>query len=688
MMHKNEQTRWAAFKMACTTLPDGILFTDALTCTLYASDASMYQIQPLAVLIPKTQEQVQFAIRAAIQTGIPIIGRGSGTSLAGQAIGQGLVIDFSKYLNRILHFDLEKRQITVEPGVILDDLNRFLAPHGLLFGPDPASASRATLGGMTATNATGTHSTAYGSMVDHLVSAKLILHDGQVVLLQELTPRQLQIKQKQEDEEGKLYQKVCRILQEKEHIIRRNTPKHWRRQGGYRVERLLDEPFNLAKLLCGAEGTLGIVMEITLALVKKPRFTAMAIAHFNDRMAALRATPALLTTNPYAIELLDHHALDRCREVPDYAPRLTFVEGNPLALLMTEVIGETSEACAKKLSQVVEISQKQLGCIAVTLAQSAAELSNVCEVRKAGLGLVMGVRGALKPLPFIEDAAVPVEHLADYITELEAVLAETQTQATMYGHASAGCLHVRPYVNPHSELGLTRMKRLAMASAEFAKRYGGVISSEHGDGLVRGWLAASFFGTELYEVYQEVKQAFDPQNLFNPSKKTNSPPFTESLRTTSIKKNAHMPLDFSEEGGFEAATELCNGAGVCRKLQIGTMCPSFRATRDELHSTRGRANMLRAALSGSLALDGPEVKAAMDLCISCKACKAECPSSVDMAKLKLAWLNIYFRTHKAPLRDRMMAALPRIAPLLSGKPLGCGLGHLHHRPSDRTVVEW
>lgn len=678
MMRNNEQERLAAFIMACATLPKGILFADALTCTLYASDASMYQIQPLAVLVPQTSEQVQLAVRAAIQTGIPIIGRGSGTSLAGQAIGRGLVIDFTKHLNRILHFNAEKRQITVEPGLILDDLNRFLAPHGLLFGPDPASASRATLGGMTATNATGTHSIAYGSMVDHIVAATLILHDGSLASLQTCSSEQLQVKQKQEDATGKLYQKIHQILQEKEAIIRRDTPRHWRRQGGYRIERLLEEPFNLAKLLCGSEGTLGILTNITLSLVEKPHFTAMAIAHFDDRMAALRATPALLTTDPYAIELLDHHALDRCREVPDYAPRLTFVEGNPVALLMTEVIGETLEICIKRLTEAVNICQRQTGCIAVTVAQSAAELSNVREVRKAGLGLVMGTRGDLKPLPFIEDAAVPVEYLADYVTELEAALAETQTQATIYGHASAGCLHIRPYVNPQTELGLARMKHLAMASAELAKKYGGVISSEHGDGLVRGWLAESFFGPDLYGVYREIKQAFDPQNLFNPGKKTDSPPFTENLRAIPVKKNTYESLDFSEVRGLEAATELCNGAGVCRKLQAGTMCPPFRATHDEMHSTRGRANVLRAALAGSLALDGPEMKAAMALCISCKACKAECPSSVDMAKLKLAWQTVYFRAHKAPLRDRMMAALPRILPLLSGKmaPIANGVSQI------------
>lgn len=657
----------SAFLLCCNELPKGVLFTDVLTCTLYASDASMYQIQPLAVLIPQNMEQVYHAVRAALKVKMPIIGRGSGTSLAGQAIGCGLVIDFSKHLDRILHFDPAKRQITVEPGLVLDDLNRFLSPHGLLFGPDPASASRATLGGMTATNATGTHSIAYGSVVDHLVSAKLILQDGSVITLQELDQLQVQDKQKQGDTEGNLYQKILHILYDGEAIIRRDTPKHWRRQGGYRVERLLEQPFNLAKLLCGAEGTLGIVTEITLSLVEKPPHTAMAIVHFDDRMKALQASPALLEIQPYAIEMLDHHALERCRDVSDYAHRLSFVVGKPDALLMVEVIGDDAQNCVDKLNRIKAISESLEGCFALTFAQTSSELTNVREVRKAGLGLVMGVKGALKPLPFIEDAAVPVQHLAAYIERLEGVLRETQTEATIYGHASAGCLHVRPYVNPQTPEGLERMKRLALASAMFAKEYQGVISSEHGDGLVRGWLAESFYGPELYAVYRALKQAFDPQNLFNPGKKTDSPPFTENLRLASYTKPINVPLAFPEEGRMEAATELCNGAGVCRKLHHGAMCPSFRATRDELHSTRGRANALRAAFSGNSPIDGPELKMAMDLCISCKACKAECPSSVDMAKLKLAWQTLYYQTHKIPFRERMLAAVPRFAPYLSGR---------------------
>lgn len=638
--------------------------TDRLTRLLYATDASMYQMEPRAVFIPQDEAALKAGLAWARAMHWPVIARGSGTGLGGQAIGHGLVVDFTRHLNQILDFNPEERWIRVQPGLILDDLNRFLKPHGLQFGPDPASSSRATLGGMMGNNATGSHSILYGSVVDHVLEAEVVLNEGTCVTFSALDETAWTEKCALSTREGQLYQDLDALLRENETVIRRDTPRHWRRAGGYRLERLGAFPRNPALLLCGAEGTLGVVTAMKLNLVRLPRCSGMGVLHFETRHEALEAVEALLTTRPAAIELLDRVAYERCRDVPDFADKLGFIQGNPEALLTVEYFGESPEAVAEQVEALARLRPDWV----ITRALSDAVLQNVRSVRKGSLGLVMGVKGDLKPVPFIEDAAVPVAHLPAYIAELEAYLAQLGRHTVVYAHASAGCLHVRPFFNVKSEADWAHMVALAQFSAARVRAYGGTISSEHGDGLVRGWLAEAFYGTDLYRVYQALKRIFDPNNLLNPGKVVNAPPMTEWLRTS--PKTTYIPLephlDFGEQGSFVHAAERCNGAGVCRKLEGGAMCPSFRATQQERDSTRGRANVLRLALTGKLPLDGAEMRDVMSLCVSCKACKAECPSSVDLAALKFEWQSQYWETHRMPLRERVFAHFPRLMRMGSG----------------------
>ncbi len=652
----------------------GDVLSDRMSRFLYSTDASMYRMEPLGVLVPRSREDVDAAIELARDWDVPVLARGGGSSLAGQTVAEALVIDFTKHIDAILDFNIEARTVTVEPGIVLDVLNDYLSAHGLMIGPDPASSNRATIGGMVANNATGTHSILYGSVVDHVVQTEVILADGSTVTLSNLDAAQWGERTRRSTSEGRLYREIDSVLEQNRETIERDTPRHWRRSGGYRLERLIGNgKRNLSALLCGSEGTLAVLKSVTLSLVERPRKTGLGIVHFRSRMEALQAVPEILKTDPTAVELLDRHGLDQCRAVPGYAHMLTFVEGDPDALLITEYYGETEDEVADRI-HALEATLKDKGIgIGVVEALSKSQISNVWSVRKAGLGLILGVKSDFKPVAFIEDAAVPPEHLAEYIGAMEAVFAETNTKATLYAHASAGCLHVRPFINTKDAAEVRKMAEIAKASAELVASFDGCLSSEHGEGLARSWLSESFYGKPLYEAYRSTKRAFDPKGLLNPGKVTDAQPMTENLRVGPSFKTARLEekLDFSEDHGFAGAVELCTGVGSCRKLLGGTMCPSFMATRDERHTTRGRANALRAALSGELGEQGladDELYDVMSLCISCKGCKTECPSAVDMAKLKLEWLGHYWSLRKPPFRERFFANMPRTTRRLSKLP--------------------
>ena len=685
---------------------------DRLHRALYATDASMYERLPLGVLAPRTTADVQAAVEAAAQFGLPILPRGSGSSLAGSAVGAALVIDTARHLDRVLAVDVEAQTVTVEPGVVLDGLNAQLAQHNLQVGPDPASSNRATLGGMIGTNATGAHSIRYGSIVDHLRSARMVLDDGTVADFGALSEDGWQDKTRRSGREGDLYRALDALLAEHADVIAADTPRHWRRAGGYRLERLLapasragvdfgpaapalNGSRNLAHLLCGSEGTMGVVTQATLGLVERPQRTALGIAHFPSRRAALEAVEEVLALGPSAVELFDSEALTRARQIAEYAPKLRFVQADRFGsrmpdLLVVEFEGESDAELLHHLERL----ERALGHGGVlTRCLLGKEMADVWAVRKAGLGLAMSARLPVQAAAFIEDAAVPIEHLPDYIQRLEAVMAEHDVSAVVYAHASAGCLHVRPFIDLKTAGGVQTMEQLARASADLVRSYGGALASEHGDGLARSWLAPQFYGQPLYQAYVDAKRAFDPSGRMNPGKVVEAPPMTEGLRLGPdyAPREVISELTFLDANGrdigFAETVEACNGQGVCLKRSEsgGVMCPPFMATREEKDSTRGRANALRHALQGRLALDGPEVAEAMDLCVSCKACKAECPAQVDLAKLKAAWLHETHKTTPPSPRARLFAHLPAFAQRIAG-PLASAANAAAKSPASRPAL--
>jgi len=661
----------------------GDLRTDSYSLTLYSTDASIYQVKPYGVLIPKTVEDVHAAVEAAAKYKVPILPRAGGSSLAGQAVNEALVIDMTRHLDQILEVNTEEKWVRVQPGLVLDELNLHLKPMGLQYGPDPASSNRAAMGGIVANNSTGSHSILYGMTADHVLETSLILSDGTQTTFGPLEPALLEQRLRQDGLEGDIYRRISEIAQSQADTVRAGTPHHWRRCGGYNLDRFIDggvsfaypqDPrFNLAKLMCGSEGTLGVMTDIKLNLVSTPTKTALAIVHFDTLAEALSATPIILQVEPSAVELLDNLGLTMCREVKDFARLLTtFIEGYPNCVLVTEFYGETEAELQAKIDRLkAHLKREKVGFTTIVPVIRPELQQNVWAVRKVALGLLMSMKGDYKPIPFIEDSAVPVEHLTEYVTRIEKFCGDLGTRAAYYAHASAGCLHIRPLINTKLAAELEKLPKISSFAIELLGEYGGAWSSEHGDGRARSWLNEKFFGTGLYTLYQDVKHTFDPDNILNPGNIVEGPVMTENLRYGAdysplpIKEH----IDFSEDQGFHRAVEMCNGAGICRKKTTGTMCPSFMVTRDEEHSTRGRANALRAAFSGKLPTDeltSPRMYEVMDLCIECKACKAECPSSVDMAKIKFEFLAQYYDKHGVSLRTRLFADIAFWSRLNSG----------------------
>ncbi len=671
----------------------GDVRTDDYSRILYSTDASIYQVKPHGVLIPRDGNDLQAAIESANKFGIAITPRTGGSSLAGQAVNESLIMDLSRYMDNILEVNTEERWVWVQPGVVLDELNIHLKPHGLQFGPDPASSNRAALGGIVSNNSTGSHSIMYGMTADHVLELKGYLSDGTPFHYGPEDEDDLNRLAKGSGLNADVYRKMIAMRDDPRvrSITEGGTPKHWRRCGGYNLERLLgegfsynfehDTRFNLAKLICGAEGTLGVISEIKLNLVPLPKITALAVVHFDDLKTALKAVPIILEKSPSAVELLDNLGLTLCRDVPDYARLMdVFIDGHPNCVLLTEFYGEGEKELKAKIESLEEhIRSNKVGHSSTVSLFNKEAQAKAWKVRKVGLGLLMSIKGDHKPIPFIEDAAVPVEHLADYVTKIESYCNKRGTKVAYYAHASAGCVHIRPLVNTKEAKEISKLPEIVDFSVDLLRGYGGSLSSEHGDGKARSWANEKFFGPELYGLYQDIKGCFDPKNILNPGNVVNAPDMREDLRYGENYKTLEIDsvLDFSTDLGFHRAVEMCNGAGICRKKTTGTMCPSFMVTREEEHSVRGRANALRAALSGNLPHDeltSQRMYEVMDLCIECKACKAECPSSVDMAKIKFEFLNQYHKKNGIPLRSRIFSSISSLNKIGSG-PLS-GLANL------------
>ena len=656
--------------------------TDRYSRIFYSTDASIYQVEPFGVFFPQSNEDVHAAVELAAQHGVPILPRTSGSSLAGQAINEAVVIDFTRHLDSIIEVNAEEKWVRVQPGVVLDRLNLHLRPHGLQFGPDPASSNRAAMGGIVANNSTGSHSIVYGMTADHVLATQVFLSDGSSAHFRALDDNLLRQKINSAGLEGDIYRRIHEIAGKHADTIRAGTPRHWRRCGGYNLDRFVkggipfkypQQPgFNLAKLICGSEGTLAVMSELTLNLVEVPKKTALAIVQFSTLYEALSATPVILQTAPSAIELMDHLGLSLCQQTPQYARLLrSFLSGDPNCLLITEFYGESENELNAKIEKLAKHLKTNRIKAEVVPALDRRIQHNVWSVLKAGLGLMMSTKGDHKPIPFIEDAAVPVEHLAEYVTQIEEVCNDLGTNVAYYAHASAGCVHMRLLINTKVATEIDKLPQISQFSVQLLGQYGGSLSSEHGDGRSRSWLNERFYGKNLYGLYKQVKQVFDPNNVLNPGMVVDPQHITENLRYGADYSTLALETgyDFRAEQGFDRAVEMCNGAAICRKTTTGTMCPSFMVTREEEHSTRGRANALRAALSGTLppqALTGKRMFEVMDLCIECKACKAECPSSVDMAKIKFEFLEQYYRKNRLPLRARLFADIAKINRLSDG----------------------
>jgi FAD/FMN-containing dehydrogenase/Fe-S oxidoreductase len=645
---------------------EGDVHFDRTSRMLYSTDASMYQIEPIGVVVPRHKGDVQAVIEIANRFSVPVLPRGGGTSLAGQTVGHAIVLDFSKYMQNVLEVNREELWCRVQPGLVQDELNAYVRPMGLQFGPDTSTSNRATIGGMIGNNSAGAHSLTYGKTLDHVLDLTVLLSDGTEVVLKDLTAESLEDKRRAETLEGRIYREIGRLAQELRSEILARYPRIMRRVSGYNLDEFTKfQPFNLSRILVGSEGTLGVVVEARMRLVPKPKWTALNVIHFEDDIEALEASQAILETRPYALESTDKMILNLARGNIEQSRKLGFVQGNPDSLLMVEYAGDTADAVKEQVYKLEELRKARRIGYAASLAFKPEEVKAIWGVRKAGLGLLLGTKGDKKPIAFVEDTAVEPAKLPEFIKRFREILTSHDAIAGYYGHCSVGCMHIRPLINLKEPSEVKKMVSIADEISDLVLEFNGALSGEHGDGLARSHFNKKLFGPVLYEAFRQVKSAFDPKNLMNPGKIVDSPAMTESLRISPVYKawQPQTTLDFSGQGGFARAVEMCSGMGECRKKLDGTMCPSYMATLDEEHSTRGRANALRVVLSGTVPQEDFSSKRlyeVMDLCLECKACKAECPSNVDMAKLKYEFLDHYHRANGLPLRNRLFGGIERL----------------------------
>ena len=661
---------------------EGDLFSDNVQRVLYSTDASQYKELPLAVTRPKNKEDIKKMIAFAKENGTSIIPRGGGTSLAGQVVGPGIVIDISKYMNKIVELNVDEKYAIVEPGVVLAELNQILAKYDLQFGPETSTANRCVIGGMLGNNSCGLHSLVYGSMREHILEVDAILSDGSEATFKPLSKEEFQ--QKLNGNPNKLekaiYKNIDEILSDSknQNEIREKfpDPKLTRRNMGYAIDVLLNsevfsedgEPFNFCKLLAGSEGTLAFSHRIKLNLIPlPPNHKGLVCAHFETLEEALQGNLVALKHKPTAIELMDNTVMQASKKNIGQRKNRFFVKGDPGAMLMIEFSYETEEEL-QNTAAALEADFRAAGLgYHFPLVTGADKIKRVWALRTAGLGLLANIPGDRKGVPGIEDTAVHPEFLPDYVADIKKALAKLELSSVFYAHIGAGEIHFRPLIDFKDPEDVKRFDTLMTETAKLVKRYRGSMSGEHGDGRARGKFIPFMLGEHNYQLVRQVKKAWDPDNVFNPGKIVNTPPITENLRVTPGKPTPEFEtiFDFSAHKDFFRSIEKCNGTADCRKSEIigGTMCPTFMATRDEDKSTRGRANILREFLyspKDENPFDQQEIYDILDLCISCKACKSECPSNVDMAKMKAEFMQHYYDVHGIPLRTKLIAYLPRL----------------------------
>ena len=681
-MQETENT--ANMKQALQQLGDrleGALYYDDTMRTLYATDASAYRELPLAVAIPQTENDLRELIAFARQHQTSLIPRTAGTSLAGQVVGSGIVVDVSKHFTRILELNEEERWVRVEPGVVRDELNMFLKPYGLYFGPETSTANRAMIGGMVGNNSCGSNSVVYRSTREHLLEVKALLSDGSEAVFGAVGLEAFHAKCEGDGLENRIYRKVRSLLgqYENQEEIRREFPKKTveRRNTGYAVDLLLEtapftagQPdFNFCSLLAGSEGTLAFLTEIKLNLVAlPPREVGLLCVHFNSIDESLRANLVALKYGPSASELIDHYILECTKNNLEQSKNRFFVQGDPGAILVVEFARETREEI-EVLAAQVEADMRAAGLGYHFPLLFGADSKKIWTLRKAGLGLLGNLPGDDKAVPVIEDTAVDVNDLPAYIRDFNAILERHGLYSVHYAHAGSGELHLRPILNLKTEEGNRMFRVIAEEIAMLVKKYQGSLSGEHGDGRLRGEFIRQMVGEKNYALLKEVKKAWDPENIFNPNKIVDTPPMDTMLRYEPGQRTPAFQTVFRyHQQDVLQHAEQCNGSGDCRKSHLsgGTMCPSYMATRNEKDTTRARANILREYLTRSVKpnrFDHQEIKEVMDLCLSCKACKSECPSNVDMAKLKAEFLQQYYDANGVPFRSRLIANYSRSSAL-------------------------
>jgi FAD/FMN-containing dehydrogenase/Fe-S oxidoreductase len=658
----------AGLRQALASEFTGEIHFDKVSRALYSTDASVYQIEPVGVVVPRSRHDLIRLVAICAEFRCPLTMRGGGTSQAGQAIGPGLVVDTSKYLRTILDLNVAERWAWVEPGLVLDELNAQLKPHGLRFAPDVSTASRATIGGMMANNSSGARSVLYGKTIDHVLEQEIVLANGEVVHIGPIDGETLARKRSERSFEGDCYRVVHDLATRHRDEIERRYPRVLRRVGGYNLDEFVktDRPFNLAKLMVGSEGTLGVVLSAKVNLVPLPNAKAVMAIQFASLLESLAATPLILRHGPSAVEVMDKSILDYTRQSAVLeALRQSFIQGDPASLLCVEFYADRPEDLPPRLAALERDLRDNTFGYAYHHALDLAAQARIWSLREAGLGLSMAMKDDAKSLSFVEDTAVAPEKLRDYIERFLAIVQRHGTTAGVYAHASVGCLHVRPVVNMKTSDGVRTFASIANDVSDLVLEFGGALSGEHGDGLVRSPFMEKMFGSELYEAFRTIKRTFDPHNIFNPGKIVDAPPLTANLRFGPSYVARSVPTYFDyPEGSFAGAVEMCSGLGACRKTLEGTMCPSYMATRDERHATRGRANVLRLTISGRLGeagLGDRGVYDTLDLCLECRACKAECPVGVDVARFKSEFLADYWQRHGTPLHARALGQARRAA---------------------------
>ena len=671
---------------------DGKTLFDEFSRGRYSTDASVYQIKPLGVVLPKDTNDVLSLMEYSQKNSVPLLARGGGSSQCGQTVGESVVLDYSKHQNKILELNVEEKYVWVQPGVVLDHLNDYLKPHGLWFPVDVSTSSRATIGGMSANNSCGSRSLYYGNMVHNVLAIEAILDDGSIFQFDQINKNYLATKNNQ-DRLYKIIDKFIDVRQKVGSEIDANWPTTQRRVGGYNIDLIDPEGFNSSNLLVGSEGTLSLFNKIKLKLSEIPKNKILGVCYFDNFHQAMELSKEIVKLKPTCVELMDQNLLNLAKEIPMYAGGIKkYIKGNPEAVLMVEFIDTEKSVYEKKIKDLEYLVLNQNKKNEFSFYSDLSEQKEVFEIRKAGLNILMSMKGDKKPVAFIEDCAVSLEHLADYTARLKEIFKKYGTSGMFYAHASVGTLHVRPVLNMKSDKDIENMRSISEEAFEMVKDYKGSHSGEHGDGIVRSEFHEMMFGKKITNAFEEIKDTFDSKNLLNPGKIVR--PFKSNDRSLMRYKsgyqteNINTHYDWSNWGQFSDAVEMCNNNGACRKLDSGVMCPSYRVTKEEKDLVRGRANTLRLALSNQLpegSFASKEMYETMELCVSCKACQRECPMSVDMAKMKSEFLSHYYKKFSMRIKDRVISDMPRLIWLL--KIVAPIFNKVKNLPLISTIVE-